>query len=90
MDQYSKEEGDGDDEAAGRKHILSNSSASYDVTAEGTSIMHDTILSVISESSFVRNRIIELVLLQYENIPPISSMKATSSSPLPLSLPEKT
>lgn len=57
--------------------------------SEGTSIMHDTLLSVISESSFVRNRIIELVLLQYENIPPISSTKATRSSPLPLSLPEK-
>jgi len=89
--QYSKDEGDGDDEAAGRNHVLSNSSASYDVIAEGTRIMHDTLLSVISESSFVRNRIIELVLLQYENnIPPtISSTKATISSPLPLSLPEK-
>jgi len=89
MDQYSEEEG-GDDEAAGRNHVLSNSSASYDVVeAEGTRIMHDTLLSVISESSFVRNRIIELVLLRYQNIPPISSTKATSGSPLPLSLPEK-
>jgi hypothetical protein len=92
--QYSKKDEGGAREAVDSLPIsLSNSSASDDVTeTEEDRRMHHTLLSVISESSFVRNRIIELVLLQYDNNIPssISSTKTTSSrSPLPLSLPEK-
>jgi hypothetical protein len=92
--QYSKKEGEGAREVIDDMPISLSNSATYDVTEEEEdSRMHHTLLSVISESSFVRNRIIELVLLQYENdIPSISSSTKTttsSSSPLPLSLPEK-
>ena len=92
--QYSKKEGEGAREVIDDMPISLSNSASYDVTEEEEdSRMHHTLLSVISESSFVRNRIIELVLLQYDNNIPSSisfSTKTTSSrSPLPLSLPEK-
>jgi hypothetical protein len=92
--QYSKKEGEGAREAEDSLPISLNNSASDDVTeTEEDSRMHHTLLSVISESSFVRNRIIELVLLQYENNIPssisFSTQMTSSRSPLPLSLPEK-
>jgi len=49
---------------------------------------HCTILSVISESSFVRNQMIELLLLQYVPPPPSSSSTETIGN-LPLSLPDQ-
>ena len=89
--QYSKKEG-GAPEAVDSMPVPLSNSVLYDVTEEEEdSLMHHTLLSVISESSFVRNRIIETVLLQYKNnIPSILSTKTTSSNrPLPLSLPEQ-